>query len=481
MDMNKLPRKLWEHPNPKSTAMWQFMQDANAQHNLHLQTFDDLYAWSVSHRSAFYGLLWETQHWIHEGLPLPVVDETSPIAALPAWFPNLRVNWAENFLWSRPLGGEPGARGTRHKEDDQVAVTEVREGNVDVRHVTWGELRERVERMAGVLASRGVGRGDRVVMVAAHAVETLVVFLATTWVGGVFSSSSTDMGVKGLLQRTVQIDPKLVFFDDGALYNGKTIDLTSNIAGMVSGLQPCPSFQALIVVQRFSSANSTSHIPQTERLEAFLSTASSPAPAPVRVGFQDPMVVYYSSGTTGMPKAIVHGVGPLLLTVAKEAVLHRDLAPDDVGLQYTTTGWIMYLASVGRLALGGRAVFYDGSPFMPDLSVLLRVVAEQGVTTLGVNPRWLGELMKNGVVPRDEVDLSRLKTVGSTGMVLKEQVFEWFYDVAFPAEVKLGNFSGGTDIVSFTPIVMFSLTLPAALFSRTPLRPSTRAAAKVPV
>lgn len=237
------------------------------------------------------------------------------------------------------------------------------------------------------------------------------------------------------------------------MYNGKTIDLTEKIAGVLEGMKQCSNFEGIVVVQRFPKANDTSHIPQTERLESFL-TSSSPSSSPppiVRVGFQDPMVIYYSSGTTGTPKAIVHGVGPLLLKVPLEGVLHRDLSPDDVCLQYTTTGWIMYLASVGQMVCGSRAIFYDGSPFVPDLSVLLRVVAEQKVTLLGVNPRWLGELMKNNIVPKEVVDLSCLRAVGSTGMVLKENVFEWFYDVGFPKEVRLGNFSGGTDIVSSTP------------------------------
>jgi acetoacetyl-CoA synthetase len=178
-------------------------------------------------------------------------------------------------------------------------------------------------------------------------------------------------------------------------------------------------------------------------------SASSSSPPPVeRIGFQDPTIIYYSSGTTGTPKAIVHGVGPILLNLWKENRLHREQTHNDVALQYTTTGWIMYLASVCHLAFGGRAVFYDGSPFTPDMKVLLKVAAEQGVTNLGISPRWMGELMKNGVVPRDEFDLSRLKSVVSTGMVLSDQLFEWFYDVAFPKSVHLCNISGGTDIVS---------------------------------
>ncbi|KAF4986737.1 hypothetical protein FDECE_15795 [Fusarium decemcellulare] len=458
MDLNKVPRKVWEHPDPKSTAMWAFMQEANTRYGLNLKNFNDLYRWSCTKRSDFYAQLWESQNWIHEGSYSYAVDESIPITKLPAWFPGIRLSFAENLLWKRAPGGAAGEHSTLHKEDDAIAVTEVREGNSSVNNVTWGEIRRRVGTMAAALGQRGVKKGDRVVMVGAHAVETLVVFLATSWLGGVFSSSSTDMGVGGLLQRTVQIDPKFVFFDDGALYNGKIIDLRDKIQGMVEGMKQCPSFESIVVVQRFDAPNDTSKIPQTERLETFLSSAPSTPPPIERIGFQDPMIIYYSSGTTGTPKAIVHGVGPLLLSLGKESLLHREVTHEDVGLQYTTTGWIMYLASVARMAFGGRTVFYDGSPFVPDRSILLRVAAEQRVTYLGISPRWLGELMKAGIKPQKEADLSSLRIVGSTGMVLKEQVFEWFYDGAFPNSVRLGNFSGGTDIVSFIIYVVTSET-----------------------
>lgn len=170
------------------------------------QNFEDLYAWSCQNRSQFYGYLWETQNWLHEGTYTRVVDESVPISQLPRWFEGLRVNLAENFLWVR---GADGGRSTLNKEDERVAITEIREGNTEVRNVTWGELRARVEGLAGALRERGVGVGDRVVVVGAHSVQTLVVMLATMWLGGVFSSSSTDMGIGGLLQRAVQINPKV--------------------------------------------------------------------------------------------------------------------------------------------------------------------------------------------------------------------------------------------------------------------------------
>ncbi|KAL3957474.1 hypothetical protein ACCO45_008052 [Purpureocillium lilacinum] len=430
MDVNATPRKLWEHPNPKSTSMWRFMQDANRKHGLSLKNFHDLYKWSCDNRAIFYEQLWGWQHSIHEGSYTKVVDESIPVSQLPRWFEGVRLNWTENLLWSRGPGDAPaGERTTLNKEDSKIALTEVREGNTEVRDVTWGELRARVAQMAAAMSARGVKRGDRVVAVAAHALETAVVFLATTWLGAVFSSSSTDMGVSGLLQRTTQIDPKFVFFDDGALYNGKLRGHRRH-----STLR----WQALRYVLH----------PEHGAPRA-VSTGRGPPRQPppiVRVGFQDPMVVYYSSGTTGIPKAIVHGVGTVLMSTQKEGGLHRNLGPDDVHLQYTTTGWVMYLASIAHMVVGGRSILYDGSPFLPGPDVLVRMCEEQRVTILGISPRWMTELMKRDIAPRKLADLSRLRLVTSTGMVLPEQMFNWFYDVAFPKHVQLGNMSGGTDI-----------------------------------
>jgi acetoacetyl-CoA synthetase len=216
----------------------------------------------------------------------------------------------------------------------------------------------------------------------------------------------------------------------------------------MEGMKSCENFEKVVVVQRFTTPYDTSKIAQTERLEDFLKASKETAPPIVRVGFQEPVMVYYSSGTTGIPKAIVHGVGPLLLTTIKESVMHNDMSHKDIGLQYTTTGWIMWLGTINILIFGARMIAYDGSPMAPDLKVLLRIVEEQRVTKLGISPRWMGELMKNRIVPQKEADLSSLRLVGSTGMVLPDQMFEWFYDVGFPKHVHLGNISGGTDIVS---------------------------------
>ncbi|GAO18531.1 hypothetical protein UVI_02054730 [Ustilaginoidea virens] len=461
MDFEKMPRKLWEHPDPKSTAMWKFMQAANTKYALDLQDFHALYKWSCSCRNQFWSLVWDTVPLIYEGSYAQPVDESVPISHLPRWFEGVRLNWTENFLWSPSATDGPGTRTQLNKEDAKVALTEVREGNTEVRHLTWGELRARVAELATALKERGVEKGDRVVLVGAHSASTLVVFLAAAWLGALFSSSSTDMGVGGLLQRTVQIDPKFVFFDDAALYNGKTVDLRHKIRGVVEGLAPCPSFSKAIIITRFREPYDTGAIPKTERLQDFVLSKGNKQPPPmVRVDFQDPAMVFYSSGTTGIPKAIVHAVGPLLISVGKESLLHGCVTPADVSLQFTTTGWVMYLASVCHLILGARAVLYDGSPFIPDATALLKISEQQRVTSLGISPRWMAELMARNIAPKKVADLTRLRKVVSTGMVLPEQAFEWFYDVAFPAHVQLANISGGTDIARLKHAGCFMLENP---------------------
>ncbi|KAL6879250.1 acetoacetate-CoA ligase [Trichoderma novae-zelandiae] len=447
-NFDKMPRKLWEHPDRESTVMWRFMKEANRKFGLHLQSFTELYKWSCNHRGDFYRHLWESVPYIHEGTYTRVVDESIPITGLPRWFEGVRMNWAENALYSRDTSSpSPSALCKLHKEDDGICFTEVREGNTEVRHVTWGELRREAAALAGALREHGLERGDRVVVVGGHSLRTYVAFLATMWLGGMVSCSSTDMGVGGLLQRAVQINPKFVFFDDGALYNGKTIDLRDKIRGMMEGMSDCDQLKSFIIIQRFATPLDTSAIPKTQRLETFLRAgANKPPPAFVRVEFQEPSLIAFSSGTTGTPKALVHAVGPMFLSSSKENHVHRGIRHRDVGLQYTTTGWVMYLGSIAPMVYGARCVAYDGSPLVPDPKVLLRIAEEQRVTILGTSPRWMGELMKRNIAPREEFDLGSLRLVLSTGMVLPDRMFEWFYDRGFSARVQLANISGGTDI-----------------------------------
>lgn len=364
----------------------------------------------------------------------------------PSWFSGVRTNFAENILFS---GRPDGTRTTKGKEDSKIAVTQVREGSFlePIIHITWGELRTRVARLSNAMRARGVRKGDRVALVASTSIDTLTVFLATTTLGALFSSSSTDMGVKGILDRLVQIRPKWLFMDEGAVYNGVTIDLRSKMGEVVAGMSSAriEEFVGAVSMRRFGTAMDVSGVPRCEMWDEFLGEAGDELVFE-DCEFNDPFIIVYSSGTTGQPKCIVHSIGGVVLNGHKEGRLHREIDENSTQLQYTTTGWIMYLGSVQALLMGARMITYDGSPFLPDPRNFLRLLEREGVTHLGTSPRYLGTLQQSNIAPREVVDLSKLRVVTCTGMVLSEALFEWFYDVGFPGRVQLDNISGGTDL-----------------------------------
>lgn len=240
-----------------------------------------------------------------------------------------------------------------------------------------------------------------------------------------------------------------MFFDDAAFYNGRTTDLREKMCDVLEGMRSCKNFAGMISIPRFDQPYDVSNLPRVETWSCLLSSAANtPSPPFQRIPFHDPFLICYSSGTTGTPKAIVHSVGGALMNLTKESRLHEQTTAESVVLQYTTTGWIMYLLQVAQLISGARLVLYDGSPFMPDLTTFIGILAEQRVTKLGTSPRWIFEVAKNGIAPREYAELTALKIITSTGMVLSDQMFEWVYDVGFPPHVQLINMSGGTDIVS---------------------------------
>lgn len=401
-----------------------------------------MYLYSTQNRLAFWDFCWKYFQLIHEGSYTQVVDESTRMDGVPEWFSGIKLNFAENLLFSRSAGDTTG------KEDGKVAVTEVREGDVkNVVHLTWGQLRQKTGALVQAMKAGGVVRGDRIAVCSANSIDTLLVLLASTALGAIFSSSSTDMGVKGVLDRLLQIKPRWLFMDDFAVYNGKKIDLRDKMKDIAQGMKSISAFQGIISQPRFASPADISNVPQSLTLSEFLSKARGNDRLEfVRVGFRDPFLVVYSSGTTGQPKCIVHSVGGVLLNAHKEGGLHTENGRDTVALQYTTTGWIMYLAAMQTLLFGSRVVLYDGSPFVPDVTTLLTVAAQEKVTHLGISPRWMHELQRANIRPREMFDLNSLRVVTSTGMVLRDALFEWFYDEGFPSHTRLNNISGGTDI-----------------------------------
>ncbi|KAG9648472.1 acetoacetate-CoA ligase, partial [Aureobasidium melanogenum] len=448
-----MPRKLWEHPNPDATNMAQFIRDVNKRRGLKFKTFQDLHQFSVNQRTDFWADLFELHPLIHTGKYTQVVDPNARMDSVPSWFSGVKLNFAENILYTADPKN-PSVRTVTGKESDKIALTEVREGCTEIKHYTWKELRAKVGLLAQAMKAHGVGKGDRVALVASNSTDTLAVFLAVTTLGGIFSSSSTDMGSQGVLQRLTQIEPKWIFVDDWAVYNGKTIDLKPKMREIADGMlkSKAKGFQGLVSMPRFQERPAdVGDVPKTMTLAAYLAKAGGNSELPFeQIDFKDPFLIVYSSGTTGVPKCIVHGCGPVLISSMKEGKLHLDSGPSMVNLQYTTTGWIMYLMSTMALQHGARSVLYDGSPFLPDLTTFVRLVGEQKVTDLGISPRYLQTLASASppVIPKQVTDLSNLRRVSSTGMVLPESLFHWFYDSGFPPSVHLNNISGGTDVAS---------------------------------
>jgi len=256
---------------------------------------------------------------------------------IPNWFYGIRLNFAENVLYSSDPSN-PSARSTRNKEDSKIALTEIREGNTEVRQITYGELRHRVGLLANTFRAVGVKKGDRVAVVASNSLDTYVCFMAITSLGGLFSSSSTDMGTKGVLDRLLQIKPTYVFIDDWTVYNGKTLDLRPKIHEIVSGLENVAEFRKAVIQPRFPGKPADiQDLPRCVTLESFLKAGLGKSELVFeRVAFKDPFIVVYSSGTTGIPKCIVHSVGGVLISSMKEGKLHKEMGPDTVQLQYTT-------------------------------------------------------------------------------------------------------------------------------------------------
>lgn len=300
-------RKLWEPKDPKATLAYKFMQNANRKRHRTMQTWEDLHAWSVNHCSEFWEEVFEQHPIIHSGNYTRVVDEDARMDSIPTWFDGVQTNFAENVLyWPDPH--DPSKSCTFRKHDDSVAVTEVREGCTEIQHYTWKDIRERVGLLANAMRARGIRKGDRVAIVASNSLDTLTVFYAVTSLGGIFSSSSTDMGTRGVLDRLRQIKPKYVFVDDWAVYNGKTIDLRPKMIEIEAGMKEVGELEGLVSMPRWKKKPSdVSSVPRCETLGNFLRAAQQDHTLLFeRIDFRAPFIIVYSSGTLGQVLFLNH-------------------------------------------------------------------------------------------------------------------------------------------------------------------------------
>jgi acetoacetyl-CoA synthetase len=308
--------------------------------------------------------------------------------------------------------------------------------------VTWAELRRQTASVAAALRSLGVGRGDRVAGYLANRPETVVAMLATASVGAVWSSCSPDFGVDAVLDRFGQIAPKVLFATDGYFYNGKSIDSLPVVARIAKRLD---ELLAVIIVPYRSEQPDLSGMHNAMLFGKL--TSAKVAPHFEAVGFADPLYILYSSGTTGAPKCIVHGVGGTLIQHRKEHVLHTDIRAGDVVFYFATCGWMMWHWLVSALASGATIVLYEGAPLHPDPGVLWRLAERESIGVFGTSAKYLSALQKSGYVPREHVELPSLRSVLSTGSPLAPSSFDFVYrDIK--EDLQLASIAGGTDLIS---------------------------------
>jgi acetoacetyl-CoA synthetase len=418
---------LWE-PSAESVeraTMTRYMRWLAESRGLAFDDYESLWRWSATEIEDFWASIWDYFD-VQAATPYSEVlqDRGMPGAN---WFPGATPSHPQHIF--------------RGKRGGDVAVhhaSELRE----LTELTWDELRDQVARTAAGLRELGVGRGDRVVAYMPNIPETLVAFLATASIGAVWSSCSPDFGASSVVDRFAQIEPKVLLCVDGYRYGGRDFDRMDTVAGLQADM---PTLEHTVVLSYLNQA------PELTRLENAISwedLLASGAGVPLEfepVPFDHPLWVLYSSGTTGLPKAIVQGHGGILLEHLKKLHLHVDAQEGDRVFWFTTTGWMMWNFLVGGLLTPASIVLYDGSPGHPDMGVLWDLAERTGMTCFGTSASYIAACMKAGVEPGSGRDLSRLRSVGSTGSPLSPEGFEWVYDHV-GRDTWLFSTSGGTDV-----------------------------------
>jgi acetoacetyl-CoA synthetase len=396
------------------------------ERELDLVDYDSRWRWSVTEPEAFWAAVAEFfQVSFHDRARSALEARVMPGAR---WFPGASVNYAEHAL--RPGPG---------KDDDDLAVVFRREDGLTDR-LTFGRLRYDVAAVRAALGALGVRRGDRVVAIVPNSPHALIAFLATASLGAIWSSCSPDFGVRAISDRFAQIDPTVLVAVDGYVYNGRPFDVRPVVAELRATM---PSLRATVVIPYLGSLDTV--VGPEVTWDDLLEQHAGATLAYEAVPFDHPLWVLYSSGTTGLPKGIVHGHGGIVLEHLKALALHCDLGPGERFFWFTTTGWMMWNFLVSGLLVGSTIVLYDGSPGHPDLSALWRLAEDESVTFFGTSAPYIQSCLKEGLRPAASHDLSMLRAVGSTGAPLTPEGFRWVAQ-ELGSRVQIASVSGGTDL-----------------------------------
>jgi acetoacetyl-CoA synthetase len=418
---------LWEPSEEfkENAVISRYMKWLKDERDLSFDGYDELWEWSVTDLDGFWSSVWDYFE-VRSSNPYERVLGRHEMPGA-QWFPGTELNYAEHVF-----------RNARPDEPALVYKSESRQ----LGEVSWQELREEVGALAAGLKSLGVGRGDRVVAYLPNVPEAVVALLACASIGATWSSGSPDFGAGSLVDRFMQIEPKVLLAVDGYRYGGKDYDRTQVVAKLQ---QEIPSLEKTVILPYLSDDPDLGSLENVILWDELLAEHNGAELSFERVPFDHPLWVLYSSGTTGLPKAIVQSQGGILMEHLKKVCLHIDLGPDDRFFWFTTTGWMMWNLLVGGLLSGATALLFDGNPGHPDMNALWRFAEETNMTHFGTSASYLTSCMKASIEPGRDFDLTNLKGVGSTGSPLQPEGFEWVYEHV-KGDAWLYSTSGGTDL-----------------------------------
>jgi acetoacetyl-CoA synthetase len=423
------PVPLWKPSQEQIQAatMTRYVGWLEAERGLQFGGYDELWSWSVTELEAFWASIWD----FFEVGSAQSYDRVLGRRAMPGteWFPGAELSYAEHIF--------------RDKPGERIAIVHASELR-PLQELTWGELHELTGALAAGLRELGVEQGDRVVAYMPNIAETVAVFLACASVGATWSSCSPDFGARSVVDRFAQIGPKVLVSVDGYRYGGRDFDRLDTVARLQREL---PSLRRTVVLPYLDASPDIGRLERALEWQELVQLGDAAEPRFAALPFDHPLWVLYSSGTTGLPKAIVHGQGGILLEHLKKLHLHFDARPGDRLFWFTTTGWMMWNLLVGGLLSDAAIVLYDGSAAHPDMDKLWDLADAAGITCFGTSAAYISACTKAGVEPRKGRDLRSLRSVGSTGSPLTPEGFRWVYDHV-GQETWLFSTSGGTDVCS---------------------------------